>query len=40
MRFGAAGEAGEFMMYTNPIFKGTKKHSLHTFGEVKEMLGL
>ena len=40
MRFGAAGEAGEFMMYTNPIFKGTKKHSLHTFGEAKEMLAL
>lgn len=40
LRFGAAGENGEFMMYTNPIFKGTKKHSLHTFGDVKEILGV
>lgn len=40
LRFGAAGEAGEFMMYTNPIFRGKKEHSLYTFGDVKERLGI
>lgn len=38
IRFGAVGENGEFLMYTNPITKGKKKHLLSTFGEAKNKL--
>lgn len=38
IRFGAVGEHGEFLMYTNPITKGKKKHLLSTFGEAKNKL--
>ncbi len=40
IRFGAESERGGFMMYANPVTRGTRQHELIMFGDVKDRLGI
>lgn len=40
VRLGAESEQGEFLMYANPVTRGTRPHELITFGDVKDRLGI
>ena len=40
IRIGAESERGEFMMYANPVTRGTRLHEMITFSDVKDRLGI